>query len=88
MDLTRAYAKHDSISTQTFANNSVDYLGITHMNKYNLATDISCKNVAVIAPAKWTMISKAVPNINTQNGIPPKKRMLFLEENYKKTKKR
>jgi hypothetical protein len=50
--------------------------------------DISCKNVAEIAPAKWTMISKAVPNTNTQNGIPPKKRMLFLEESCKQTKKR
>jgi hypothetical protein len=44
--------------------------------------------VAEIAPAKWTMFSKAVPNTNTQNGIPPKKRMLFRDENYKKTEKR
>jgi hypothetical protein len=50
--------------------------------------DISCKNMAEIAPAKWTIISKSVPNTNTQSEMPPKKRVLFLEESCKQTKKR
>jgi hypothetical protein len=69
-------------------NNSVDFLGIKSPIEYNLSMDILCKNVAEIAPAKLTMVSKAVPNTKTQNGILPKKQMLFVEDNYKQTKKR